>query len=265
MVEVDDLDLRHLQVAQLLHVVGQELLTGPVQAAVVAMDRPREDLADQLRLGLRFARHPQRRAPVEQVDDRFAAVESQRAQEHRGQEALLSVDFGVDQLLLLVDLELQPRAAVRDDPGRVHAFFVREDRARGAVDLTDHDPLSAVDDEGPPLGHERDVPHVDLLLTNLAGLQEYQVDLGFDRDREGQPLGLASALRELDVLLVERIAGVLQHHVSVRTLDRKYVAEHFLEPLPLRCLAGAKPLTLQQALIGRDLDVDKVGHGHHVV
>ena len=41
--------------------------------------------------------------------------------------------------------------------------------------------------------------------------------------------------------------------------------EYLLQALPLRRLAGAQPRALQQALVGRELDIDQIGYGHHVV
>ena len=48
------------------------------------------------------------------------------------------------------------------------ALVVVEEDAGASVKLAHHDTLCAVDDEGPVLGHERDLTEVDLLLLDVA-------------------------------------------------------------------------------------------------
>src|SRR6202011_5271993 len=86
-----------------------------------------------------------------------------------------AIDAHVEDVLV-VELEVDPRAAVRDDARVVEelarrvalALVVVEEGARRTVELRDYHALGAVDDEGPVLGHERDLAEVDLLLLDVA-------------------------------------------------------------------------------------------------
>ena len=108
---------------------------------------------------------------VEQLLGRVA----ERAQQHRRVQLAAAVDADVEQVLG-VELEVEPRAAVRDDAGAVEqlarrvglALVVVVEDARAAVQLADDDALGAVDDERPVVGHERDLAEEDLLLLDVA-------------------------------------------------------------------------------------------------
>jgi hypothetical protein len=69
--------------------------------------------------------------------------------------------------------------------------------ARGTHELRHDDALGAVDDEGPPTGHDREVPHEDFLLLDLAG---HLVDEG-GLDEQGLAVG--------DVLVAALLFGCL--------------------------------------------------------
>src|SRR6185369_7693300 len=99
---------------------------------------------------------------VELAQDRFIRLQAQGAQEHRAVELALAVDAHRQHVLLVV-LELHPRAAVGDDLRQVGAgALLGEEHTRAAVELGDDDPLGAVDDERAVVGHQRDVAEVDL-------------------------------------------------------------------------------------------------------
>ena len=86
----------------------------------------------------------------------------------RRQELPLAIDADVEQVLRVV-LELDPRAAIRDDlRDEQRLVFGVEERARRPVELRHDDALGAVDDERAVLGHQRDVAEVDLLLLDVA-------------------------------------------------------------------------------------------------
>ena len=96
------------------------------------------------------------------------AAQAERAEEDRRQELPLPVDADVEQVLRVV-LELDPRAAVRDDlRDEQRLVFGVEERARRPVELRHDDALGAVDDERAVLGHQRDVAEIDLLLLDVA-------------------------------------------------------------------------------------------------
>src|SRR5438067_1979067 len=134
-------------------------------------------------------------------------------QEDGGQELPLPIDADVQQVLDVV-LELHPRAAVRDDLRDVERLVFRvEEGARRPVQLADDDALGAVDDEGPVLGHERDVAEVDLLLLDVAdglhaGLGILVPDHEADRHLERHCVGHAALLALVDVVLQLQADGV---------------------------------------------------------
>ena len=77
----------------------------------------------------------------------------------------------------------------------------------------DDDPLGAVDDERPVLGHQRDVAEVDLLLLDVAdgldaGLGILVPDDEADRDLERHGVGHAALLALVDVVLQLQADGV---------------------------------------------------------
>ena len=133
------------------------------------------------------------------------------------------------------------------------------------MDLAYDHALGTVDDKGASLGHERNVADVDVLLPDLAGFLEDEVDPCLYRHRVGQPLLLALSLAELDVVLVEHVVAVLENHVAIGTLDREHRLEHFLEALNVERFALLQHLTLQEALIRGELDIYQVRQIHDLL
>ncbi len=87
---------------------------------------------------------------VEELQDLLVRGVAHRAQQHRDRQLALAVDPDVD-AALLVDLQLQPRAAsrhqVRDEDLLLRILGLHQIRARGTHQLRHHDALGAVDDE----------------------------------------------------------------------------------------------------------------------
>ena len=142
---------------ELLHVLGDlEVRLLPVQRGT----GPR---------GSRSARRTSRRTP------RPSTVSSARSK-REDRDATLARDAraGVGRLvLLLFEVDLEPLAAARVDgafEGDLLVLAGLEEHAGRTHELGDHDALGAVDDEGPLLGHDREVAHEDGLLFDLAGL-----------------------------------------------------------------------------------------------
>ena len=112
-----------------------------------------------------------RREEVEEdLEELGVGLEPKGPQEDRPGEPPFAVDPHV-QDLLLVELELDPRPAVRHHLGEQRRRrLARERDARGAVQLRDDHPLGAVDDERPRLGHERELTEVEFLLLDVPHL-----------------------------------------------------------------------------------------------
>ena len=174
-----------------------------------------------------------------------------RAQQHRHGQLALAVDADED-LALLVDLQLEPRAARRHQVGREDLLLavlgLHHVGARGTDQLRDDHALGAVDDERAPVGHPREVAHEHGLLADLTRLAVLERDLDGQRARVGEVL-LATlgdgrdGVVEGDLLEDDgKVAGVV--------LDRRDV----VDGLPQAPLLG-----VDQPLERAALDVDQVG------
>ena len=180
-------DRRRLARALLLEQLDQRALLGPGD------------------LGIRLDRVADVERVVEQVEDLLVRRVAHRAQQHRDRQLALAVDADVD-AALLVDLELQPRAASRHQVGDEDLLLtvlgLHHVRARGTDQLRHDDALGAVDDERAALGHPREVAHEHRLLTDLAGLPVDERD--GDRQRPRVRQVLLTALLQARDRLVER-------------------------------------------------------------
>ena len=106
---------------------------------------------------------------IEGLENVFIRAQTQGAQEDGAQELALAVDTHVEGVLLVV-LELHPRAAVGDDLAQevgAIAGRLKEDAGR-AVQLADDDALGAVDDEGAILRHQGNVAEEHFLFLDVT-------------------------------------------------------------------------------------------------
>ena len=130
---------------------------------------------------------------LEQRQQLVVAAVAHGAQQHRHGELALAVDAHVDGALL-VDLELEPGAALRHEVGDEDLLLalgllgLHDVGARRAHQLGDHDALRAVDDEGATVGHHREVAHEHRLLADLARLLVDEAHDHGERRREGHVL-----------------------------------------------------------------------------
>ncbi len=171
-------DVRGARLLELAHVArGDALVLLDDDVAVLVGDVEARDFALQAlghELHLRAGVHQAEGVVLEEVrQDRFR-IQADGLQQDRDGHLAATVDAEV-QDVLRVELEVEPGAAVRNDPrreqqlaGRVGlALVVFEEHAGGAVQLADDDTLGAIDDERAVVGHERNFAHVDLLLLDL--------------------------------------------------------------------------------------------------
>src|SRR5579859_7212926 len=205
---------------------------------------------------------------VEVVEEVLRRV-AERAQEHRRVHLPAPVDAD-EHDVFGVELEVEPRAAVRDDTGAVEhlaarvrlALVVIEEHARASVKLADDHTLGAVDDERPGVRHQRDLAEVDLLLLDvahdalatLAGVVDHELR----RHLDGRGVGHAALTALFDVVfrLLEVVADEDELARPVEVLDREDAPEDGLKadlrPVVLRDVG------LQELVVRRLLDVDEV-------
>ncbi len=144
----------------------------------------------------------------------------------------LAVDAHADGVAL-VDLELEPGAARRDDLRGEDVLVARlvrltlEVHARGAHQLGDDDALGAVDDERATLGHEREVAHEHRLALDLTGRVVHELGRHEQRGGEGEVLLLALVRRVLRRL--EAVVREGEGHRLAEVLDRRDLLEDLLE------------------------------------
>ena len=177
---------------------------------------------------------------------RFASVGDvvERQQQRRRRQFAAPVDADID-VVLGVELEIEPRAAIRDDPRgeevlarRVGlALVVVEEHAGAAVHLRDDDPLGAVDDERAVARHQRHVAHIDVLLLDVADRAHAGVlvdvpDEQAQRHLERRGKGDAALLAFVDVVF--RRLELIAHEIELRALgeiaDREDRLEDLLQP-----------------------------------
>ena len=185
--------------------------------------------------------------------------------EHRRDEELpttaAAVEIDVEQIVV-VELDLEPGAAVRNDAEGVKRLAVRmrghlEGDARGPVQLGDDDALGAVDDERAPFGHHRDLTHVDILILDEVLLAQPELHVQGNRIRDP----LAQAL-ELGVLgITQGVGDVLERQALVVGENGENLTKNGLEALRLTLLFG--DALLQEVQIGGDLNLDEIRRLDH--
>ena len=242
---------------EVARVVERRRLAGPLLL---------EHLDDRLLLARRrvlVERRLDERRVVEQLQEVVVRVERQpvaevlareRTQERRHRQLALPVDAGVDDPLL-VDLELEPRAAarhqVRGEDLLRRVLRLHQIGAGAADELRHDDALGAVDDERAVLGHHREVAHEDPLLADLTGVLVDEADGHRERGLVGQVL--LAALLDGELRLSELVLAELDGEGAGVVLDGRDVVDRLAQPL------------LQEPLERGLLDVDQVGEVEDVL
>ena len=153
-------------------------------------------------------------------------------EEHDGGLLALAVHAHL-RLVLLVDLELEPCTAARDDL-RAEDFLIGgavllavEVDARGTHELGDDDSLGAADDEGTVRGLQREIAHEHGLGLDLAGVAV--LELGIHVQRCGVGVILLLAFLHGVTRLFEVRIGEGQAHGLSEVLDRRDLVEDLIE------------------------------------
>ena len=203
-------------------------------------------------------------------------VQANRLQQDRDRHLAATVHPEIKNVLR-VEFEVEPGAAVGDDPRREQQFagavglalVVLEEHARRPVKLRNNHALRAVDDERAFFRHEWYFTHVDLLLLDfldhlgLGGrgftVINDQLNTGAHGRTEGQATGLAFA--NVEGGLGEVVLDKLHLHEAVVRNDRERRLESCLQPF-VGALPGAG-VSLQKRGVGILLHLQQVGHLKH--
>ena len=207
---------------------------------------------------------------LEELGQHLFVVVTQRAQQHGHRQLAATVDAG-EQRVLRVELEVQPRAAVRDHAGAVQqlaravglAAVVVEEHARRTVQLRDDDALGAVDDEGAVAGHERDLAHVDLLLLHvLDGLGRRLTVIDHQPHGHAQRRAVAeaavAALAFVERRIAELVANVFQGRVAAVAGNREHRLQRRMQAAVFAL--GRLDVLLQELAVRIDLDGQQERH-----
>ncbi len=223
------------------------------------------------------ARHPAGfvdtidRAVIEALEN-IVGIEAQSIHQRRRRQLALAVDTHI-QDVLGVELEIEPGAAIRNDPrgkqqlagGVGLALVVIEEDARRTVHLGDDHPLGTVHDERALVGHQRDIAEIDVLLLHfldgarlgfLVDIEHDQLKAHFQRRLIGQVA--LHAFFDVEFRRLELIGDIVEHRALGEVLDREHRLEDTVEPF-LRPL-GVRQVHLQELLVGVALNLDQVRH-----
>ena len=239
---------------------GDALVLLDHDGAVLVGDVEARDFAAQAlghELQLRAGVHQAEVVVDEEVRQDRLGVQADGLEQDRHRHLAAAVDAEV-QDVLRVELEVEPRAAVRDDARAEQqlaravrlALVVLEEHAGAAVQLADDDTLGAVDDERAVVGHERHFAHVDLLLLDLLDhlgrvrltVVDDHLQLRAHGGGEGQAALLAFAHIEGRLGHVE--LDELHLHEAVVRRDREGRQERGLQPFGLAL--GRRHVLLQE-------------------
>ena len=202
-------------------------------------------------------------------------IQPEGIEQGRHRQFAAAVDPGEDDILG-VKLEVEPRTAVGNDAAGEEqlarrmglALVVVEEHAGRTVHLADDHALGAVDDEGAVRGHERHVPHEDILFLDVldrAGAGIF-VEIEHDQaqgDLQRGAVGHVALHAFIDVVFgfFQLVADEFQHAGFVEILDRENRLEDTFDAfavLRVGLIAG-----VQEKVVRRFLNLDEVRHFQH--
>ncbi len=217
----------------------------------------------QVELGITLAQRDARL--LEKCVENQLVLHAQSTQQDRDRQLATTVDAG-EQAILGIEFEIQPAAAIRNDPrlvqqltGRMRlASVVIEEHTRRAMHLVDDHPLGAIDDEGTGVGHQRQIAHIDVLLLDfldflVLGRAVLVIDDQTHGDAQRGRVGHAAklALGHVEFRLAELVTYVLQRSVAGVTRNRKHRRKGTMQALELEI--GLLRVVLQEFTVGINL------------
>ncbi len=206
---------------------------------------------------------------VEGIEDGLV-IQTDGAQDGRRRQFAAAVDAHMHDVFR-VELEIQPRATVGDDPRAIEEFTRRvrlamvmvEEHARRTVHLRHDHTLGAVDGEGTVLGHERNVAHVHVLLLDVLDLAGAGIGIHHPDDqaqryaqRRSEVDATLTALIHVVFRTVEFVTDIFQRRSIAEVLDGEYRFEHGMQAGALAVFH--RHVHLQELLIRVLLNFDEV-------
>ena len=168
---------------------------------------------------------------AEGVDHVGVGLGAEGADQDRHRDLPVLVDLDPEGILR-VGLIFEPSAVIRDHRAGIAVFTGLVHRGvvvhtRRTDQLRHHDALRAVDDEGPVVGHQREVPHEDLVLLDVVGLEVGHADA----DLEGRLVGhvaLLAFLYRIAGIRIDRVTDEIDLRLAHEIDDRRRVAQHLV-------------------------------------
>ena len=145
------------------------------------------------------------------------------------------------------------------------ALVMVEKDPRRPVELADDNPLRAVDNESPVVGHQRHLAEIDFLFLHIADAScvRFRVPIP-DHQLNGHLHGSGKSHPSL-AALVHIVFGItylvldeFKRRRLIEILDGKDALEYGLQPDLMALLVGDHGL--EEVLIGLFLDIDKIGY-----
>ena len=220
-----------------------------------------------------FTLHVEDVGGVERVQHFFSGI-AQRTQQYRCRQLATTVDTH-EYAVFRVELEVQPRTAVRNDARGVQQFagavrlatVVVEEHARGTVQLGNDYTLGTVDYEGTVLSHQGDFTHVDFLLFDVLDrfVRRFFVEndqAHFYPQRYGVSYTAQYAFFDIKCRFAQAITDVLQRSIAGVADDRENGFEGRMQAHVAELIFSRS--RLQEFTIRIQLDGQEVRHIHDV-
>ena len=187
---------------------------------------------------------------IEKLQDLFIGRVAQRTDEDSDRHLTVAVDTDGNGACR-IRFQLDPRAAIRDQLRGIDLLvesisFALVVYARRTNQLGYDDTFGTIDDECARVRHDREIPHEQIVLFQLAGFLVFQTRLHVQRSGVVHILRLA--LFDIVLALAEIEIAKVQRPFLSAVLDRRNICENILQPF------------LAEPFIRLRLQIEQMGH-----
>ena len=187
---------------------------------------------------------------IEKLQDLFIGRVAQRTNEDSDRHLTVTVDTDGNGASR-IRFQLDPRTAIRDQLRGIDFLvesisFALVVYARRTNQLGYDDTLGTIDDECARVRHDREIPHEQIVLFQLAGFLVFQTCLHVQRSGVVHILRLA--LFDIVLALAEIEIAKVQRPFLSAVLDRRNICENILQPF------------LAEPFIRLRLQIEQMGH-----